>query len=238
VKITIEMGTPKWLGSRRLRWARPLVLTLTLVVGVPTVLASDGFSDVDASSVHHDNINRLATAGVTLGCGGGQFCPGDAVLRDQMASFLVRGLPRVASASWVDVPTGNVEPIATASLTIDTGVPPGATNSTGFLKIDASVWLSSGADCVGRLYGTVQQGGVTVATVPSGGDTQSRNPVGGGLSLSATSVVEVGSGTYTVSMNARGENPSDGGESCGAIVNGDVTVLYVPFDGDANNATP
>jgi hypothetical protein len=51
----------------------------------------DYFSD-DGGSLHQDDINRLAQAGVASGCGSAQFCPSGDVSRDQMASFLVRGL--------------------------------------------------------------------------------------------------------------------------------------------------
>ncbi|MPZ54319.1 MAG: hypothetical protein GEU79_16595 [Acidimicrobiia bacterium] len=53
---------------------------------------TDGFVD-DDGSVHEDDINSLAEAGVTFGCNPPQndrFCPGDAVEREEMASFLVR----------------------------------------------------------------------------------------------------------------------------------------------------
>lgn len=50
------------------------------------------FGDVPRSSVHYDSIQALAGAGITLGCGGGSFCPNDVVTREQMASFLVRAL--------------------------------------------------------------------------------------------------------------------------------------------------
>ena len=50
---------------------------------------ADYFSD-DAGSPHEDDINRLAAAGVTTGCGGGRYCPGGAVTREQMAAFLHR----------------------------------------------------------------------------------------------------------------------------------------------------
>ncbi|HDH02733.1 MAG TPA: hypothetical protein ENH15_00630 [Actinobacteria bacterium] len=52
---------------------------------------SAGFSDTVGHSFA-DEIDRLSAAGVTLGCGGGQFCPNDPVTRGQMAAFLVRGL--------------------------------------------------------------------------------------------------------------------------------------------------
>lgn len=49
----------------------------------------DYFTD-DESSIFEDDINRLAEAGITRGCGGTRFCPRTVVDRGQMAAFLVR----------------------------------------------------------------------------------------------------------------------------------------------------
>ena len=49
----------------------------------------DWFAD-DEGSGHEDDINRIADAGITLGCGGGMYCPSAAVNREQMATFLRR----------------------------------------------------------------------------------------------------------------------------------------------------
>ena len=49
------------------------------------------FSDIYASAFYND-ILWLHEAGITGGCGGGRFCPNQAVTRGQMASFLVRAL--------------------------------------------------------------------------------------------------------------------------------------------------
>lgn len=51
----------------------------------------DVFGD-DRDSQFEDDINALAAAGITLGCGDGRFCPDDEITRAQMASFLVRAL--------------------------------------------------------------------------------------------------------------------------------------------------
>lgn len=55
--------------------------------------SADFFVD-DEGSVFEDAINRLAEAGITLGCdlGGGLFCPDVVVSRAQLAAFLVRAL--------------------------------------------------------------------------------------------------------------------------------------------------
>jgi hypothetical protein len=54
------------------------------------------FSDVDQNSIYCKNIERLVARGITLGCGGPNYCPADNVLREQMAAFLARaflGIP-------------------------------------------------------------------------------------------------------------------------------------------------
>ncbi len=48
------------------------------------------FSDVPANYWAAAWIEQLAAEGITAGCGGGNFCPGVDVTRDQMAVFLVR----------------------------------------------------------------------------------------------------------------------------------------------------
>ena len=56
--------------------------------------AGDAFSD-DDGSIFEGDIDRLAEAGVALGCNppdNDEFCPTDPVRRDQMASFLGRAL--------------------------------------------------------------------------------------------------------------------------------------------------
>ncbi len=49
----------------------------------------DYFGD-DNTSTHEGAINRLAAAGITVGCAAGSYCPGGTVTREQMAAFLRR----------------------------------------------------------------------------------------------------------------------------------------------------
>jgi hypothetical protein len=48
------------------------------------------FGDVPCPSQFADWIEQLATEGITGGCGGGNYCPGNAVTRAQMAVFLLK----------------------------------------------------------------------------------------------------------------------------------------------------
>ena len=66
-------------------------------LGLPAATA-DYFPD-DAGSLHEADINRLAQAGITNGCGNGLYCPNTAVTRDQMASFIARALSLPAAGT-------------------------------------------------------------------------------------------------------------------------------------------
>ncbi|MBA3404918.1 MAG: S-layer homology domain-containing protein [Gemmatimonadaceae bacterium] len=69
---------------------------LTRALTLPAA-SRDYFSD-DTGNKHEDRINRLAEAGITVGCGGTRFCPDGTVTREQMATFLVRAF-RLPSSS-------------------------------------------------------------------------------------------------------------------------------------------
>ena len=67
------------------------------------VATRDWFTD-DSTTDHEGDINRVAQAGITGGCGAGRFCPKSPVTREQMASFLARALhlPNAASDFFGD----------------------------------------------------------------------------------------------------------------------------------------
>lgn len=66
------------------------VLVGTLLMGA-TLAAANPFGDVNPNSVHAPGITHVADAGITTGCGdGSDYCPGDRVRRDQMATFMHR----------------------------------------------------------------------------------------------------------------------------------------------------
>jgi hypothetical protein len=66
---------------------------------------------VPCSSAYAAWIEELVDRGITAGCGGGNYCPAQAVTREQMAVFLLRTLegsgytpPSCTSPSFSDVP--------------------------------------------------------------------------------------------------------------------------------------
>lgn len=70
------------------------------------------FNDVARTQWSYDYINRLQAAGITNGCATApmSYCPGDPVLREQMAAFLLRAThggsyqPPLANGYFADVP--------------------------------------------------------------------------------------------------------------------------------------
>jgi hypothetical protein len=99
-----------------------VILTLALVVLAVPASANHSFRDVGTTSPHHDGVADIADAGITAGCDADSYCPGDPVRRDQMGSFLARGLPR----SVFDDGVADLSPTSEF-----TGVPASATVRAG-----------------------------------------------------------------------------------------------------------
>jgi hypothetical protein len=78
---------------------------------IPPVCTTPVFTDVPCSNPLAPWINELSRRGVTSGCGGGNYCPNDAVTRAQMAVFLLRTKegstyvpPPCTTPTFTDVP--------------------------------------------------------------------------------------------------------------------------------------
>ena len=72
------------------RLALAIGLVGLLAMAPALVLGAISFSDVPPSNPFSADIQALAAAGVTTGCGNGKFCPDDYVTREQMAAFMNR----------------------------------------------------------------------------------------------------------------------------------------------------
>jgi hypothetical protein len=78
----------------------------------PPACAGTVFTDVPCPNGGFvDWINQLASEGITGGCGGGNYCPGNSVTRGQMAVFLLKGehggsyaAPACGGTVFTDVP--------------------------------------------------------------------------------------------------------------------------------------
>jgi hypothetical protein len=112
-----------------IRFVLPRVRRRFLVAGIVSILAlaptaalaSHLFGDVPNSHTFHGDVAAIAGAGITVGCGGGNFCPDSPITRGQEAAFLTRGLGRVAGSvttldssisaadGWVTIAAVNVD---------------------------------------------------------------------------------------------------------------------------------
>ncbi len=67
-----------------------LALVVALAAFPLGTAAIHQFSDVPDSNQFHNDIDAIADAGVTTGCGAGVYCPSAYVTREQMAAFMNR----------------------------------------------------------------------------------------------------------------------------------------------------
>lgn len=78
----------------------------------PPTPPSQRFNDVPPANVFYGFIDRMAVLGITVGCGNGNYCPGSAVLHQEMAAFIMRARsefspPTPPSQRFNDVPPSN-----------------------------------------------------------------------------------------------------------------------------------
>jgi S-layer homology domain len=127
--------------SRRwLRRHRRLVLVgiaAALVVGVPAAWAT--FNDVPPTNPFYDDINAIQGAGITQGCGGGNFCPEDNITRQAEAAFVHRAAGRVAQSvaildDTIELSGGFATDTRISQVSITVG---GVSGQTQFVKLDA-----------------------------------------------------------------------------------------------------
>ena len=103
---------------------------LSRTLGLSAGTGDDLFTD-DDTSIFENDIDRIGTAGITLGCDTGLYCPNDFITRGQMAAFLSRALGLTAGTGgdlFTDDDTSifenDIDRIGTAGITLgcDTGL--------------------------------------------------------------------------------------------------------------------
>ena len=104
-QLTFQSGDP---GTTMTLQAVDTVGSCSSAAG--SALVSVDFLDVPPAHPFHDFVNTVSRNGVTAGCGGGNYCPGDPVTRAQMAVFLLKAslgssyAPPACSGIFGDVP--------------------------------------------------------------------------------------------------------------------------------------
>jgi serine protease AprX len=107
--------------------------TGTIMVGDKTFTVYQGaaFIDVPSNHLFYNEIGKLSARGITVGCGGGNFCPEGVVTREEMAAFIIRALgvfnpPAPGMQRYGDVPPSNpfyafIEEMAVRQITVGCG---------------------------------------------------------------------------------------------------------------------
>jgi hypothetical protein len=94
-----------------------LLVSLEGLGYAPPACTAPVFGDVPCSDPFASWINELANPAraITAGCGGGNYCPGDPVTREQMAAFLLRTQggatyvpPACTAPMFLDAPCSNI----------------------------------------------------------------------------------------------------------------------------------
>jgi hypothetical protein len=218
MRVVIELSG----RGRRIIVAAVLVVTLAIP---PVVFASHLFGDVPDSNTFHGDISALALAGITVGCGGGNFCPDGTLTRGQESAFVHRAAGRVGADDSFGMSVPPLTDVPVAALTIKTGLPPSTVaGANGFLKIDGTVSLyetvADACDCfasVNVVVDGVEASPETFVYLDNNASYQ--------LSTGAISaMVPVTSGVKTVQLVV---NEYVGNETLAAYAS--LTAMFVPF---------
>jgi hypothetical protein len=73
------------------------------------------FSDVSATDPFCRHIHYIASMALTVGCGGGAFCPSNPVKREEAAVFIARAVPPNNPGGNGDIPTAYTDPTTNRS---------------------------------------------------------------------------------------------------------------------------
>jgi hypothetical protein len=227
-----------------------MTLAIALAIGMPVgfVLASHQFGDVPSTNQFHGDIDAIADAQVTTGCGGGNFCPDGVVTREQMAAFMNRlgalspgkipvvnarrldgyGVNEIvrAASDWTLTPTAALTANDTVYLTVSVSAP-----RVGFAVVTASITGREQActlNCVLAAH--------LLHVEMDAGSMLSEEWIDERGSLSVTNVFEVWEpGTNTFELRVARPTGGDGNVNGWAA---SLNVVYVPFGGSGQVGGP
>jgi hypothetical protein len=210
-----------------------VLVVIALLIGPAVVLANHQFNDVATGASYHDEVEDLVGAGITAGCGGGNYCPGQAVNRGQMAQFMVRGLG-LATAGYGEVLASETETFYVATVAIHTGGLPGG---TGYVTVDADLnVLDLSGTCPCGVIFSIEE---TTTFEPGPVGTMGTSPVvsgGSAASGSVSWVFEVPTGAdveYGLWASIFADEPVLTGPGTTGVaepvLTGSLTAEYSPF---------
>jgi hypothetical protein len=105
--------------------------TITIGGSVFNVYQAVDFNDVPSTHLFYTEVSKIYARGITVGCGAGNYCPEQAVTREEMAAFIIRALgdfnpPTPAQQRFADVPPSNsfyafIDEMAVRQITVGCG---------------------------------------------------------------------------------------------------------------------
>jgi hypothetical protein len=110
--------------AKSIAGAAPLIPVAGTISGQPYNCSPGGasrFTDVAPTDSFCKQVHYLALQNVTLGCNGTQYCPGQAVTRDAMASFIAKAI--VAPKGGSAVPASYTDPTTARTYSCVSGSP-------------------------------------------------------------------------------------------------------------------
>lgn len=228
---------------RRLVAAAVVAAVLALPVGV---IAGHRFADVTASNRFAADIDAIAAAGVTHGCGDGRYCPSQPVTRDQLAAFLNRlgalgpGTTPVVNADRVDGHDASALARQTANGTSILSPIPDLPGETGYLVV--SITAPANGVVVATANASISGGTCTVNCLVTGRIRHIEGAVHSGTSLvtaPANSWVNMSwTGAWAVSegVNRFELRLAKAAASVGRISAGQaqMSLVFTPFRADGS----
>lgn len=118
----------------------------------------EGFSDVAGNDSFCPSVAWLKNRSITQGCGGGAYCPNDAVIRMHMAAFMKRLGEALAGASFLASEAPGVIDFTAEPVVCQTTAIP-ASNAPRRAALDAVFSGLAGADSLGRANFVVSEDG-------------------------------------------------------------------------------
>ena len=137
-------------GRRWLRRRGRIVLGLIIAAfGIAVPVAWAAFNDVPPSNPFYADINAIQGAGITQGCGFGNFCPEENITRQAEAAFVHRAAGRagVNFTNGVPVPSSGVAELGILTMSIG-GVPGGTQFVLLTAQVDTLIQSATGCPCM------------------------------------------------------------------------------------------
>ena len=181
------------------------------VPGVP-------FADITCSTGFDPWIEQFGADGITAGCGGGDYCPGAPVTRDQMAVFIEKAMH--GTSAWSPGNLGSENTGLGANALLDNSSYALGNTAVGSYALSAQSYANGNANY--PAYNTAVGLQALASNQPDGGNsgnngTQNTAVGAGSLHLNSTGYLDVAIGDYSGSGNTVGSYNTFVGAGAGPL---------------------